>query len=140
MKKQKKGLGVPRSKAAGRSSAAAGEDAERSPAPSREIPDISCRPMSRASWLRVREALDASPIPFRGKPFIRVEKYNLGIVVKITSGVWWEGITNEGELMPPRKFIAALGIGAARPKGGVRSKAKDGTRAKPGASRATPKS
>lgn len=82
--------------------------------------------------------LDQSRLPiFWNSGVARKHGLSFGDLNWAKATITWEQPVH---INSPIAFLgSALGIGAARPKGGVRSKAKDGTRAKPGASRATPK-
>lgn len=126
---KKDDLGVPRSKAAGRSTPAAGEDAERSAPPSRK----------ETRHERVgRMVLEiAGAMSFNAQ--IDLDKSDRGLYMRaFIAGCHYVQSCNRKarDLEQQRKNLYALGIGAARAK---RSGPKDGTRAKPGASRATPK-
>ena len=71
----------------------------------KEVSPMCCRPATRSQWMAVVKALKASDVPFAGRPFERVKKYTGREVVKITSGQWWEGSIEEGEVLSCDAFI-----------------------------------
>lgn len=132
-----KGLGVPPRKASG-SGPPSKSSRPKTVAPG--FPSDPSRKETEYDRMGIMILEIAAVIDFRAQ--IDLDKTDRGLYTRaFISGCRYVQSCNRKarDLAQRRKILAALGIGAARPKGGVSSAAKDGTRAKPGASRATPK-